>query len=132
MYRRLSNFSDLLKQGWEIIEIDQFPHRHNLWDEISHELLVESQPDLTACNESAEGEYRLCRHEKQIRAMVKRTKFGYEVVAKVEALIIDLVSLSKPGKLNLYLKDSFERLLIHILCRYYGLQSISNLKYTKT
>lgn len=128
IYRRLSNFSELLKHGWEIIDIDPFPYRHNLWDELSHELLVKSQPDLDVSNESADGAYRLCRPEKQIRAMVKRNKFGYELVSKVESLLIDLVSLSKPGQLNLVLKDSFERLLIHILCRYYRLQSISNFK----
>jgi hypothetical protein len=58
--------------------------------------------------------------------MVKRNKYGFEIVSKVEAQLVDLISLSKPGQLNLCLKDSFERLLVHILCRYYRLHSKSN------
>lgn len=128
--RRLLNIKELLKFGCENIEIDTFNFRHNpfenLVEEDFHSFEAESEAhDGESFSCKGQGPYRLCRHEKEIRGMVKRNRFGYERVSSVEILLKEFISHEKSGQLSLNLKDSFERLLIHVLCRYYGLDSYS-------
>lgn len=100
--------------------METFTFRDNPFKNLTDDL----QPEFEDCHIDR-GYYRLCKYEKEIRNMIKRNKFGYERVSSVETTLKEFIAVGKGGQLSFCLKDSFERLLIHILCRYYGLDSYS-------
>ena len=132
--RRLLNLQELLNSGLEMDNVaSSYDIRINFFSYLNPEQDLSSGDCTDDCSFSkdktysspSESQYRLCRHEKELRSLIKRNKFGFERVESVEKSIIEFMKLEKPGKLSFILKDSFERLLIHILCRYYRLDSYS-------
>ena len=123
--RRLANLRDLQNQSEPEFEFSPYDYKINFFENLDS---LEDDACIQDCCRTTES-YRLCRHEKEIRRIVRKGNFGFARVKFVESCVLNLLNQNKSDEIILQLNDSFERLIIHVLCRYYKIKSQSKSKW---